>query len=112
MTLHPDNLLGRDLTFSCAADPGVLKFRVTVVAYDPARGWKLAGKGLTSVWVTGGMLEMLLSSGVLEPYATFAYDQPDYEGGSFPVYTVHGGPSDLSSVTAETLKELGIEVPK
>lgn len=47
-----------------------------------------------------------------KPYATFAYNQPDYDGGSYPIYTIHGGPSDRSSVTAETLRELGIEVPK
>jgi len=46
-----------------------------------------------------------------KPYATFAYDQPDFVGGSFPIYTIHGGPSDGSSVTAETLREMGIAVP-
>lgn len=49
---------------------------------------------------------------IQEPYAVFAYDQPDFEGGSFPIYTVHGGPHDRSSVSAETLRELGIEVPR
>lgn len=49
---------------------------------------------------------------IVEPYATFAYDQPDCDGGTFPIYTVHGGPSDGSSVTAETLRELGIAVPE
>lgn len=46
------------------------------------------------------------------PYATFAFDQPDFEGGSFPVYTIHGGLHDGSSVTAETLRELGIPIVK
>lgn len=45
-----------------------------------------------------------------KPYAVFAFHQPDYAGGSFPVYTIRGGPSDGSSVTRETLDELNIPI--
>jgi hypothetical protein len=48
------------------------------------------------------------ATSIVEPYAVFAYDQPDDQGGSFPIYTVHGGPRDKSSVTAGTLQQLGI----
>jgi hypothetical protein len=45
-------------------------------------------------------------------YATFAFDQPDFKGGTFPLYNIHGGRHDRSTVSAETLATLGIEVRK
>lgn len=48
---------------------------------------------------------------IVEPYAVFAYDQPDFEGGSWPMYTIYGGGvHNGSSVTKETLDRLGIAV--
>lgn len=49
---------------------------------------------------------------LVEPYAVFAFDQPDFEGGFIPIYTIYGGPYHESSVTADTLRELGIPVPE
>lgn len=43
-------------------------------------------------------------------HAVYAYQQDDYAGGSFAVYTIIGGDSDRSSVTLATLREMGIEV--
>ncbi len=45
-------------------------------------------------------------------WATYCFDQPDFKGGAFAMYLVHGGQHDRSTVTAETLTQLGIEVRK
>ena len=47
---------------------------------------------------------------IVEPFAVFGYDQPDGDGGSFPIYTVYGGPLDRSSVSAMTLQQRGIPI--
>lgn len=65
MTLHLDDLLGRDLTFNCNADPGTVQLTVTIVAFDPARGWKLRGAQLSDAWVSKSMFKRLLAAGVL-----------------------------------------------
>jgi hypothetical protein len=46
------------------------------------------------------------------PHTTFAFWQDDFDGGRFPVYTLTGGPRHWSSVTAATLRRLGIAVPR
>ena len=65
VTIRPDDLLGRDFAFNCAARHGTVQFRVTIVAFDPARGWKLRGAMLSDAWVPAGMFKRLLAAGVL-----------------------------------------------
>ena len=43
-------------------------------------------------------------------HAIFAFEQDDFHGGSMRLYTIVGGTHDKSTVTAETLAALGIEV--
>ena len=38
--------------------------------------------------------------------------QEDIDGPPFPLFNIHGGDRDGSTVTEETLRELGIEVPE
>ena len=59
-----DSLLGREYLFH---DGGTIRAIVTIVAWDPDRGWKLAGSGFTSAWVDRGMFRRLLKEGVLCP---------------------------------------------
>lgn len=47
------------------------------------------------------------------PTAKFAFNQPDFEGGpDLKIYNIEGGDRHGSSVTADTLRELGIAVPE
>ena len=57
-------------------------------------------------------LVYLAARSIVQPYAVYAFEQDDFEGGSFAMFTIHGGPSDGSSVTAETLRALGMAVPE
>ncbi len=59
-----DSLLGRDYLFH---DGSTVHALVTIVAWCPDRGWKLAGRGFTSAWVEQGMFRRLLKEGVLCP---------------------------------------------
>lgn len=44
--------------------------------------------------------------------AVYAFHQPGWDHGpGFAMYTIRGGASDGSTVSAETLQELGIAVP-
>jgi len=43
--------------------------------------------------------------------AIFIGWQEDIDAEPFPLFNVEGGPRDKSTVTLETLKELGIEIP-
>lgn len=54
-------------------------------------------------------------SAPVEPKANFAFHQDNFEGGSIPLYNIEAGeghPMHRSTVSADTLKELGIEVPE
>ena len=66
MTLHPSDLLGRDLTFNRADRVGTVRTRVTITAFDPEKGWRLAGPRYAPAWVTAAMFKRLLTAGVLE----------------------------------------------
>lgn len=44
------------------------------------------------------------------PFATYAHEQPMPEGGTLAMFTVHGGRYDRSTLSAETLRGLGIRV--
>ncbi len=44
------------------------------------------------------------------PYAIYAHQQPDFKGGEMAMYHVIGGEHDRSTVTADTLRVLGIPV--
>ena len=41
-------------------------------------------------------------------YAVYAFDQPDFKGGTMRLYHIHGGDHDRSTVTRERLRVLGI----
>ena len=45
------------------------------------------------------------------PRAVYAFMQPGFDGPGFALYHIIGGPSDQSTVSAETLIALGITVP-
>ena len=49
-----------------------------------------------------------------DPRAVYAFWQPGFDGvdPGFPMYHIIGGASDKSTVSAETLIELGITVPE
>jgi len=47
-----------------------------------------------------------------KPTAVFAFHQPDEKGGALPMYHVQGGPLHRSTVSADTLREHGIDVPE
>jgi hypothetical protein len=65
VTTAIDDLLGRTLLFR--EDGYTIKAAVTIVARDPARGWKLSAPGYTQAWVSDLMMSALLTSGVLVP---------------------------------------------
>lgn len=44
------------------------------------------------------------------PVAVFAFEQPDFKGGTLLMYHILGGDRDRSTVTAETVQALGIPV--
>jgi hypothetical protein len=47
-----------------------------------------------------------------QPRAVYAFHQPTWDNGpGFPMFTVQGGSSDGSTVSAGTLADLGIAVP-
>ncbi len=47
----------------------------------------------------------------IEPvYATFAHMQPDFKGGEFRMYQVHGGERDRSTLSEATVRALGIRI--
>lgn len=58
VTKSPDDLLGRDYTFS--------RSRVTLVGIDPERGVRLVGEGFAGAWVDLVTFRRLLNAGVLE----------------------------------------------
>lgn len=67
MILRPDHLLGRDFIFNRADRVGTVRSRVTVVAHDPVKGWRLSSAaGYTPAWVPDSMFRQLLTTGVLE----------------------------------------------
>ncbi len=43
-------------------------------------------------------------------YATFAHMQPDFKGGEFRMYQVHGGERDKSTLSEATVRALGIRI--
>ena len=43
-------------------------------------------------------------------YATFAHMQPDFKGGEFAMYQVHGGERDKSTLSEATVRALGIAI--
>ena len=46
------------------------------------------------------------------PRAVFAFHQPTWDDGpGFPMFHIHGGEADGSTVSAGTLRDLGIVVP-
>lgn len=47
-----------------------------------------------------------------DPSASFLAHQDDFNGGGFPLYNVEGGAAHGSTVTAETLAQMGIPVPE
>jgi hypothetical protein len=46
-----------------------------------------------------------------DAFAVYCGEQSDFAGGFFSLYNVVGGERDKSTVSAETLRELGISVP-
>lgn len=44
------------------------------------------------------------------PVAVFAFEQPDFKGGTLLMYHILGGTHDRSTVTADTVRALGIPV--
>lgn len=63
-----DDMLGRDFTAFLSSLHGPVRTRVTIVAFDPDKGWKLAAKmaGFSSPWVTFREFDAMLDAGVLE----------------------------------------------
>ena len=74
MTLHPSDLLGRDLTFNRADRVGTVRSRATITAFDPKRGWKLSGPRYAPAWVSALMFKRLLATGVLTVSLLLAVD--------------------------------------
>ncbi len=65
MTLTADALIDRDFSFVRHVGPWLVRTRVTVAAFDPARGWRLVSPSATDAWVPTPMLAELFEEGVL-----------------------------------------------
>lgn len=59
------------------------------------------------------IFEALNRTTTMSPRAVFAFHQPDFDGigPGFAMFHILGGPSDKSTVSAGTLRDLGIAVP-
>lgn len=57
------DLLGRDYIFT---DGYTYRGRLTIVAWCPERGYRLAGRGYSTEWIQRVMFRRLLRAGVLE----------------------------------------------
>lgn len=56
-----DDMLGRDYIYH----DGYTVSRLTVVGWDPDRGWRLTGRGYSSEWVPRAMFRRLVREGIL-----------------------------------------------
>lgn len=54
----PDDFLGRDVRF--------IDKRLTIVGRDPGNGWRLAGPGFASCWISDALWQELINAQVIE----------------------------------------------
>jgi hypothetical protein len=77
----------------------------TALRHYRATGHAIRGKHWPAGWPNAQF-----SAKPNAPYALFAHMQPDFKGGEFAMYHIVGGEHDRSTVSAETLQDLGIPV--
>lgn len=65
MTRIVEDMLGRDYTFSHLTNPGVVQTIVTLIAYDPARGYRFWSATMNPAWVPVELFDRLIDSGLL-----------------------------------------------
>lgn len=78
----------------------------------PAGPWDENAENPRAILRGAGIRQALADERPIRPFAVFAFLQPGFdEFPAIPIYTIFGGENDRSSVSAERLIELGIEVP-
>lgn len=61
-----DSMLGREFIFNDITSTYTISRQVTVVGFDPDKGWRLWSAIHGSTWVPRSMWRRLLKTGVLE----------------------------------------------